>query len=82
MKVELCIHSDINNDDESRGVEQSSTRLRAFFWLLQHLHRHTVRSMGCKCVCVCVIVGVCVCIVCVRCGQYTHTRQGERDFER
>ncbi len=31
MKMRLCIHSDINDDDESGEVEQHGTVLRAFF---------------------------------------------------
>lgn len=36
MKVRLYIHSDINNDDESREVEQRGTKRRAkcFFFFL------------------------------------------------
>lgn len=55
VKVRLCIHSDINNDDESREVEQRGTKLRAgFFWVvqerMQHFCRHTVRGMSSVCV--------------------------------
>lgn len=68
MKVRICIHSDINNDEESKEVEQRGTKLRAFL-VLQHLCRHNVRSMSCVCVCSHAVANI-------------HTQNRVRDFER
>lgn len=63
MKVRLCIHSDINNDDESRKVEHRGTKLRAFFGaatlMSTYCTQHELRA-------------------CAHCGQDTHTEWGER----
>ena len=77
MKVRPCIHSDINNDDESGGVEQWLTKLPAFLFFLlfffrccNTFFRHTVRNDE-----VCVSVCVCVCVCVSASGQDTHTRR-------
>lgn len=63
MKVRLCFHSDINNDDESREVEQRATKLRAFFGAATLMSTYCTQREP---------------RVCAHCGQDTHTGKGER----